>query len=48
MEKEDPQSGCFLFFLMANTEMIVQADTQSWFVNLSELLRQDDMRRNIL
>ena len=33
--------------LMENREMILQTDTLSWFVNLSELLRQADMNRNI-
>lgn len=28
--------------------MILQTDTLSWFVNLSVLLRQVDMNRNIL
>lgn len=32
---------------MENREMILQTDTLSWFVNLSELLRQADMNRNI-
>lgn len=33
--------------LMENREMILQTDTRSWFVNLSELFRQDDMNGNI-
>lgn len=38
---------CSLAILMENREMILQTDTSSWFLNLSELLRQVDMNRNI-
>lgn len=38
---------CSPAILMENREMILQTDTSSWFVNLSELLRQVDMNRNI-
>lgn len=38
---------CSPAILMENREMILQTDTSSWFVNLSEMLRQVDMNRNI-
>lgn len=38
---------CSLAILMENREMILQTDTSSWFLNLSELLRQVDTNRNI-
>lgn len=38
---------CSLAILMENREMILQTATSSWFVNLSELLKQVDMNRNI-
>lgn len=38
---------CSPAILMENRELILQTDTSSWFVNLSELLRHEDMNKNI-